>query len=85
MSMDPDGTNRILKQRINEWYAERDSDRAANLDDWPPVSETRSRALRIRAVVVAVGVRVRSDHRSVPTDSIAATAAQDLAPEAEAR
>lgn len=29
--MDPDGTNRIVKQRVSEWYAEIDAGRNAKL------------------------------------------------------
>ena len=29
--MDPDGTNRIIKQQITEWYAELDAERRAKL------------------------------------------------------
>ena len=31
MSMDPDGSNRIVSQRIREWRAERGGDRMARL------------------------------------------------------
>ena len=34
--MDPDGTNRIVKQRVIEWYAELDEDRNAKLLDPEP-------------------------------------------------
>jgi hypothetical protein len=33
MSMDPDGTNRIIKQQIKEWHAFRDGERDAKLLD----------------------------------------------------
>jgi hypothetical protein len=58
--MDPDGANRIVMQRINEWYAERQEARDANLLNpasrglsWPVIGP-------IRRVLAAVASRARS-------------------------
>ncbi len=68
MSMDPDGTNRIIKQQIKQWYAEIDEGRNARLVEgetgqsrWSLVSPVR------RAITGVVGRLASFRHR--PTEA----------------
>jgi hypothetical protein len=63
MSMDPDGMNRIISQRIREWSAERDGDRNAALLEaervgprWPLVAAGRGRVVALAGRLLAVAV-----------------------------
>ena len=55
--MDPDGTNRIVKQRVTEWYAEMDEGRNATLLDAELLGARWSRLAHVRSLLAAVMAR----------------------------
>ncbi len=67
MSMNPDGSNRIIRQQAKEWSAERDGDRNARLLKSGP-SESRpwlgSLLLRQAGAVLAWPVSLIRQHRT---------------------
>jgi hypothetical protein len=73
MSVDPDGTNRIISQQIKEWHAFREGERTARLldaVDTPPRVQHRSLhelATRTASTIVRpfAAVRHRLANRSI--------------------
>jgi hypothetical protein len=71
--MDPDGANRIVKQQIKEWYAERREDRYASLLE--PASPAKSWSIigTMRRVLAAVTIAGSSLRRREPDQRVAQT------------
>ena len=68
MSMDPDGTNRIVKQQIRQWYAEIDEGRNARLVEREPGRSPLGLFSSIRHALGA-GVKRLASLRTHPADA----------------
>jgi hypothetical protein len=80
MSMDPDGTNRIIRQQIREWYAEIDEGRNAKLVERSP---RRSPLVLLSSIRHALGAgvnRLGSLRTHRPEASVAVTRAEGTSP-----
>jgi hypothetical protein len=78
MSMDPDGTNRIIKQQIKQWYAEIDEGRNAKLVEREPGRSPWSLLSPVRRALAALPARLASfRHRPAVTPVSVAVVAKD--------
>jgi hypothetical protein len=81
MSMDPDGTNRIINRRITEFYAEREGDRVAH-----QIARHRpERHVSVPRFLAAIGLKLQSARRALPLNGRAVPSTKDHAAETHLR